>query len=133
MRGVPTGWRSHRFTIPLRPRICWKATAPTKGGITRGSMPSVWRTAFPGNAWRTVRNASGTPTMLPKSRGPARGAWARGTGGRFTRRSGARAGGALLGQALLELLFLLDGNQQPHPLIRQLELELVDPVPGPRG
>ena len=29
---------SSRFTAPLRPRICWKATAPTKGGMTSGSL-----------------------------------------------------------------------------------------------
>ena len=27
--------------MPLRPRICWNATAPTKGGTTSGSSPST--------------------------------------------------------------------------------------------
>ena len=50
MKGTvnPSCSSSSRFTVPLRPRICWKAIAPTKGGITSGNTASVPSTARPG-------------------------------------------------------------------------------------
>ncbi len=50
MKGTVTPKRSRRkrLTMPLRPRICWKATAPTKGGMTSGRSPRVVNSERPG-------------------------------------------------------------------------------------
>ena len=38
------------IAVPLRPRICWNATAPTKGGTTNGKTASTVMSIRPGNA-----------------------------------------------------------------------------------
>ena len=46
---------SSRLTVPERPKISCKATAPTKGGMISGSTPSVWITIAPRKRKRTVK------------------------------------------------------------------------------
>ncbi len=41
---------SSKFTMPLRPRINCNATAPTKGGMTSGSVAAVCKSSLPRNS-----------------------------------------------------------------------------------
>ena len=41
---------NNKLTMPLRPRINCKATAPTKGGMTSGSVAAVWSKSLPRNS-----------------------------------------------------------------------------------
>ena len=43
----PEGIMSRRLIVPLRPHTSCIATAPTNGGITSGTTPSVWISAAP--------------------------------------------------------------------------------------
>ena len=50
--------------VPLRPKMSCIATAPTNGGITSGTTPSVWITAAPRKRKRARMVASGTAIRL---------------------------------------------------------------------
>ena len=55
---------SSRLIEPLRPKINCIATAPTNGGITSGTTPSVWISAAPRKRKRARMVASGTAIRL---------------------------------------------------------------------
>src|SRR5438309_9604140 len=48
--------------MPDSPQRKMKATVPTSGGSTRGKAARMAKKRRPGNAYRSKRNASGTPT-----------------------------------------------------------------------
>ena len=57
MKGTvkPNHSSSSRFTEPLSPNSNAIATAPTNGGMIRGTMPSVWIRMAPPKLKRVVK------------------------------------------------------------------------------
>lgn len=57
MKGMvkPNQSSSSRLTDPERPNSNCIATAPTKGGMMRGSTPRVWMMSAPRKSKRTVK------------------------------------------------------------------------------